>query len=139
MIATHVAAVVVRPARNEDGPTIGSLAWQCGITLELDWSRVAPYWMIAERDGVRIGAIQLCPSLPIGRIEMLCVDQFLPYKTKAITVKLLLLSAMSIMKNIGAQYVCGVIEERRTEFIKIIKKRGAFKTTDGGVYLVPLT
>ena len=137
MVLTQRPTIIVRAATDDDAPRVGWLAYQAGVTLDgLDWSRVAPYWLVAEQEGELVGAVQLCPSLPIAGLEMLSVSHALPHKTKAATVKMLLLMGCATLQRMGAQYVRGVVGPRRQSFIKILLKRGAIHLSDGGVYLM---
>jgi hypothetical protein len=62
---------------------------QHGALDTLQWDRIAPYWLVAEIGGEIVGALQTCPSRPIGRLEMLSLDRDLTHGAKALTVKAL--------------------------------------------------
>ena len=62
--------VEVRLAEDADGPAIGRLVVAAGFAVAtLDWMRVHPWWLVAEREGRVAGCIQTCPALPIGRLS----------------------------------------------------------------------
>ena len=78
----------VRLAQDDDGPRIGELARASGVGVEgIDWASVHPFWLLAERDGAVIGAIQIILAKPIGWLEMLSLDPELGHRSQAQAVK----------------------------------------------------
>ena len=61
---------MIRMARPEDGPAIGDLFRAAGQDLGLDWTApdIAHWWLVAERDGAVVGAVQILASQPTGYI-----------------------------------------------------------------------
>lgn len=62
---------IIRMAKDDDGPAIGKLFAETGLDdLEVDWtiSKVGGWWLVGERDGNIMGAIQLSLGSPFGII-----------------------------------------------------------------------
>ncbi len=124
----------VRVATNEDGPRIGELAASSGFAIEgIDWSRVHPFWLVAERDKTVIGALQIILSCPIGWLEMLSIDPELSHIQRAKTTKLLVESGLLSLKRFGAQVAMWSVPFELKSYKKILKKRGAVVTSSGNV------
>lgn len=122
----------VRVATNEDGPRIGELAASSGFAIEgIDWSRVHPFWLVAERDRTIIGALQIILSCPIGWLEMLSVDPELGHIQRAKTTKLLVESGLLSLKRFGAQVAMWSVPFELKSYKRILKKRGAVVTSSG--------
>ncbi len=123
----------VRVATNEDGPRIGELAASSGFAIEgIDWSRVHPFWLVAERDGgTIIGALQIILSCPIGWLEILSVDPALSHIQRAKTTKLLVESGLLSLKRFGAQIAMWSVPFELKSYKKALKKRGAVVVSSG--------
>ena len=124
----------IRIATNEDGPRIGELAAFSGFAIEgIDWSRVHPFWLAAERDKIIIGALQIILSCPIGWLEMLSVDPELSHIQRAKTTKALVNAGLLSLKRFGAQVAMWSVPFELKSYKKILKKRGAVVTSSGNV------
>ena len=122
----------IRIAQNEDGPRIGELAAFSGFAIEgIDWSRVYPFWLVAERDKIIIGALQIILSCPIGWLEMLSVDPELSHIQRAKTTKALVNGGLLSLKRFGAQVAMWSVPFELKSYKKILKKRGAVVTSSG--------
>lgn len=118
----------VRLAMNEDGNVIKGLLDTFILESQLDdvdWTDIYPYWLIAESDGYPVGCIQVCPGKPIGRLEMLAVDQSLPHPVTAKIVQALLLQGLATLRKMGSQLASGMIPFEMKQYKKILRKRGA--------------
>ena len=125
----------VRVARNRDGASIAALSWQVDAQLDANWAQIEPYWLVAENDAGICGAVQLCPGLPVGRLEMLYTDQHITKRQRARVVRALLLAGAAQLKRMGAQYVAGHVAYGRRSFRDILYRRGARPVSDGTIYL----
>ena len=57
----------IRLARDSEGEDIRHILDEVGQIPEgLDWSRVYPYWLVAEHDGIIVGCAQVLPGFPLG-------------------------------------------------------------------------
>lgn len=117
----------LRIAENCDGKAIGELAAACGFGVaNIDWSEVHPYWLVAERDGRMVGAIQVLPGRPIGRIEMLCTADGLRRRDRAAVVMSLLYQACAVLRLGGSRLASGALPRNLSSYRAVIEKRGAW-------------
>ena len=100
--------VTVRMATNDDGPRIGEIAQDDPIA-GLDWSDVAPYWLVAEIDGAIVGALQLCLAKPFGWLEMLFLDGALDDLPRGRVVKALVERGLLALSAFKAQAALGTV------------------------------
>ena len=73
----------IRLARDEEGIEIKNLFKNADELPDSDWKLVYPYWAVAVVDDEIVAALQLCMSLPIGRLEHLLIKK----DTNALTSK----------------------------------------------------
>ena len=133
-------SITVRLAKPTEGPLLHQLAvasekWE----IEgLDWNfSPTPYWLIAEYDGKAVGCMQVCPGVPIARIEFLCVPTSLPRMLKARVVKAIVLQGVATCKELKAQFVTGIIHDGMEGFGRVMARRGGYKWFRGDCYLFP--
>lgn len=117
----------VRLAENSEGETVRVLVERQHGKAEavLAWDRISPFWLVAERDGKIVGALQTCPSRPVGRLEMLATARDLTHAERALTVKALAYAGMAVVKGHGAQQVQMFIPEDLEQYRTILTDRGA--------------
>lgn len=116
----------VRLATDQDGESVRELVEkQHGMADFLTWDHIAPYWLVAEIDGEMVGAMQTCPSRPVGRLEMLSLSRGLSPAAKALTVKALAYAGMAVINGHGAQQVQMFVPEELREYREILLSRGA--------------
>ena len=132
--------VHLRYSLPSDGPLLYRLYLDSGKSpLEgIDWTGdVGGYWIVAEVDGVAMGCIQVCPSLPIARVELLCVPVDVPYRLKARLVSKLTDMAKVVCRKLGAQAISYVFHPTRyKDWPRIAQRRGAVKWASGDMYLM---
>lgn len=122
---------LVEPA---DCDRLQALAISNNFDLDLDWSGASPYWLIAEMGGEMVGAIQLSPGNPIGRMEFLFVEKSMRKRSRALTVRGLTTLGATILAKGGAQIVCGMIDEEQDSFAKVAERRGWHRFYNGKNY-----
>lgn len=125
----------IRLATNADGPTLGAFAKAGGWGIDLDWSKVAPFWLVAENEGRVVAGIEVCPGLPVGRLEFLVTDPDLDGIARARAVHGLLTQGMATLKEMGSQFLSTLVGHDLKAYRKILKKRGAV-TVDSGAIMV---
>jgi len=133
----------VRHALNTEGEAIRDLVDQATKAFgwqypACDWSRVAPFWYVADLQGWLLGAVQVCVGLPLSRIELLSVHQGLSQTKRAKVVKALLGRALHDLQVNGATLACGMIPMVDDEFVRIVERMGARYTTKGHLLCYPL-
>jgi hypothetical protein len=129
-----VKPIAVRIAANSEGERISELVKETGFIVDgFTWNNIAPYWLVAEVDGVIIGCIQVCLSLPVGRIEMLAVDKRLSHVTRARVIYQLCITAGATLKAAGAQMATSLISFKNKPWKQILKRRGCVSIGVGNV------
>ena len=124
----------IRMAQNTDGETIQGLVQHAGFTIDgIDWSDVYPYWLVAETGGLVVGCIQVLPGKPIGHTGMLAVRLDHVPREKARAVKKLVIAAMAVLKQGGAQLAMGVVPFELRSYKRALKNRGAVVVSRGNV------
>ena len=131
------ASITVRLAEPHEGPMIGACVRAFGgPTWEwLDWSEVAPYWLIGEVEGVVRGVIMVSPGKPFGRAEYLCLDPSLPHRQKALLAKQLSYAAVARCMTWGSQCVNSEIAVHDGAWSRIAEKRGWVPVGSGTSYM----
>jgi len=118
----------IRVVSDSDAESMSSLARDADFTLrgvEIDWSKIAPYWLVVEAIGEIVGAIQICPGKPMGRIELLMVSPKLPWREQVHVKGLLIFGATSTLRLQGSQIASGAVTLSDTDTLAWMKKRGA--------------
>jgi len=125
---------VVRVAKNADGPRIGELGQAQGFPIEgLDWSDIEPYWLVAESEGIVVGAIQLCLAKPFGWLEMLFIDRTLTQQGQAKVMKALVGRGLVSIAAFGAQLALGTVSSSQPAWRRILKRRGGVVLQSGSL------
>lgn len=138
------AKVRVRMATDADGPRIGELGVAQGLALDgIDWSEVAPYWLVAETESgvwgagpgeaMIVGALQLCLAKPFGRLEMLYLDGALTQRQRARVGKALVGGGLLALKVFGAQFALAQVPHTLPEYKRLLKRRGAVTLSSGNM------
>ena len=67
--------IKTRLAIDDDSPSLVELAKAAGYFDDewMDWSKVFPYWIVAEREGEILGAIQFFLSMPTCHMDHLLI------------------------------------------------------------------
>ena len=130
-----------RLALNEEGPRVAELAATCGFAFpdwRVDWSDVYPHWIVADHLGELLGCLQVCYGRPVGRLEILGVDDSLAAPTRAFVVKMLLNTGCNTLREYGAQAASGIIPFNLKWYMRFLKKRGANTLLSGNLMLYRL-
>ena len=120
----------VRAATDADGPAIHALVDQMTMAQgwklpDCDWSRVAPFWYVADLQGWVIGAVQVCVSRPMSRLELLSVHQKLSKTKQAKVAKAVLARGLLALQLDGATMATGVVTGAENGFVRILERCGA--------------
>ena len=131
----------LRIADNSDGETIKNLCLlnHFGIADILDWSDIYPYWLVCEREGLILGALQVCPGKPIGRAEWLAIDPALEPVLRARVFKQLTNAAMQTLKLQGGQVVIFMVPFEMRAYKRLMKKHGCVVVASGNALAKRLT
>lgn len=128
--------ITIRIAQSKDGNAIERLVRQGGFPIDdLDWSQVYPHWLVSENGAGVNGCIQVCPATPVGRLEMLGIDESLSHRERAITFKNLVTYGLATLQKGGCQAVWFMVPFDMKGFKKVLKRRGAKVITNGNILL----
>ncbi len=122
----------VRLAINADGPRIGEMHGP----NKLDWSKVEPYWLVAELDNEIVGALQMQHGLPVGRLEELTIDAELNPRQRAMVWRQLALVGIRTLMENGSQLVALFIAFDDKQHKKMVKKHLNAKVHRSGNLMV---
>lgn len=120
--------VEIRLATDYDGPALRKLASDSGLAFEgfsLDWSRVAPYWLVADTEDGIVAALQVLVSFPIGRIDCLLRDATASKAILAKSVARLVRQAENMLRVAGCEVAGSYIATKREDdFLELAEQRG---------------
>lgn len=114
-----------RLARDDEGNRVRELAESVGFKADLDWDRVYPYWLVAIEFGEIVGTIQVCPGLPVGRLEVLAIDPSLRERHRKLLVRHLLVAGLHTLKALGAGAAIGAIPDEMGDYLEWLEGKGA--------------
>ena len=118
----------VRFAVDSEGPAIRDLLVENGMNRDyahaLDWSKVAPFWIVAEHLGRIVGCAQMGYSLPVWWIEHCVTSLDLTDRQKAEIYKSCAEAAVAWGENQGASAVKGFVRFSKRPIKKALKRRG---------------
>jgi hypothetical protein len=128
----------IRPAVDDDMPQIGALHRAADYGDHgVDWTRpgLAPYWLVAERDGALVGALQYVTSQPCGYVLDIVVhpeargtnaDRAAAERgaiADDVTTQLCL-AAMFAMRRAGVQCLIGVVGDAQPLWQRVLEAHG---------------
>ena len=99
--------------------------------LDLDWTRVAPWWLLAILRDQPVGCIQMGASLPIGRLEYLCISRRLGHADRARTAYQLMHFGMAYLRQTGCSMVQGIVGAPYEGWVSRLVRRGGVVVVSG--------
>lgn len=124
---------MIRLASNEDADRIRELL---SSKIELDWTDIYPYWLVAEREGKIVGCINVALSKPIGILDQLAVDSSLNSHARGKVVRALILQGLGTLKAAGASASISMIPFELKSFKRVLKKHfGSVIVNQGNIIL----
>ena len=102
--------------------------------FDIDWSTAAPYWIVAHYQGELMGAINISPGRPIGRMECLFLKPDASRKAKTLATLGLTNMGQARLARAGSQIVCGMIQEGEPTFWTAALKYGWTELASGTMY-----
>jgi len=124
--------LTIRMALSSDAGALDALTKPAFGNLVVDWRNATNDWIVAEFNGQIIGCIQLCMGRPVGRLELLCVDNTLDARSKHVIMMELLRSGLYALQQTGSQIVTAFIEFTNKGVKRIFKKRFGAQITNSG-------
>ena len=128
-------SLTIRVARNGDGETIKNILAKARFN-DLDalkWDNIYPYWLVAERDGLIVGCLQMAPARPVGWLEYLGVEQEISLRDRSYVVRRLLETGYKMLKVHGANRVIGFIPFEERMYKRILKRNGLRVVASGNM------
>ncbi len=112
---TKLSPITVRFPRPGEGQIIRLLMIASGMVDILHgWdSPLAPYWLLAARQGEVIGALQVCYGIPMCRLDILALDPNLTKRERAQVILALGRAAVQLCVDYGATVLVTTINEDR--------------------------
>jgi len=105
----------------------------------LDWSRVYPYWLVAEKDERIVGCLSVALCRPIGILDQLAVDPDLGPHARGRAVRELIATGMTTLKADGASACVSMIPFHLKSYKRLLKKHfGAEVMTQGNIVMARL-
>ncbi len=134
----NLRVVVASDQRSKE---VQALVEACGYPFACDWSRIYPYWLVAEKRGLvegdTVGCIYVVPGLPFGRVDFLSVDPGLRKSVRRWVVWGLIQSAMASLKAQGApMFHCLLNDDSimRWEWDALLERSGLVELDRGHIY-----
>lgn len=129
-----MSSLTLRLATDDDGPRIQALVEAAGFAIaNVEWTRLYPHWIVAQNGTGVKGCLQVCPGRPIGRLEMLAVDEEATPVERARVVYALLNQGCDTLAEYGSQLSMGSIPFRFKAYKKCLKKRGCVVVNQGNL------
>lgn len=128
-------------ATNAEGHFIAELLDLNGYNfpVEMDWSEVFPFWLVAVLDGVIVGCVQVVMGKPLGSAEFLAVKPGLPNRYRVLCVRDLTVAAMACLRMQGCYMAFTFTPFERKDYKEILKNKfGAVAASSGTIMVKKL-
>ena len=136
-------ALTIGLLKEDDGDAVAALMKKVGFfqfaDFPIDWSQLGPNWLGAFLDSDLVGCIQVVPALPIGRIEILCVNPDLSLMMRYRVTAELTNHATATVKMYGAQAVSSMIPRRYADYLNGSARHGWVEIDSGAMVMKRLT
>lgn len=130
--------ITVSIAVDEEGEEIGRLARANNFEFDgwdIDWSSVFPSWLVAKWNGEIVGALQVLPGRPIGRMEFMSIDPDQPLRVRAIAVRKLLNAGLFTLNHHGCEGAAGTIPYDLVGYKEVLENMGGMSINEGWIML----
>ncbi len=129
--------IKVRLARDDEAQVVANLVAEIWHVpgMDLEFSRVFPYWLLAEIAGDPVGTINVRHSLPLWSVEMLSIDPLISKRHRGAVARMLTSSAMAMALSDGAQGVVGLIPDDMESYKKVAERREYQEIAHGSLML----
>ena len=120
-------------ADDTDAPAVRALVADSGYDylLDCDWTRIAPWWLLAILRDQPVGCIQMGASMPIGRLEYLCIARSLRHADRARVAYQLMHFGMAYLRQTGCSMVQGIVGHPYEGWVNRLVRRGGFVVVSG--------
>ena len=125
----------IRMATNDEGGEIKELMdANNNHMINVDWSEVSPYWVVADNGYGIVGCIQFLPGKPFTRVEFLCTHPDLSKTARYRLVVDLLWFCMALTRQMGAQIAFGTIPFGLDSYMRLLENNGGQRYHPGWVF-----
>lgn len=133
-LARALRDIRVRFAHDSEGVMIAQMVHQSHDHVPTTgWERVAPYWVVGERHGEVVAALQVCYSLPVGRLEFLSFVPGLSHRVRALATRSMLSLASATLEKTGCHAVAGCVPFEQRSVRDILKANGCRILMSGNI------
>ena len=87
-------------------------------------------WLLAEVEGCPLGTLQMLLGRPIGRLEMLSIDQRLRPKDRHSVITALSNTGITVLSSTGSQIIVANVEDGNKGFRRFLKRAHGFQATN---------
>lgn len=126
--------VTVTLANNSDAEDVQRLVLAAGFEVPgLDWSNIYPHWLVAKIGDRIVGCMEVLLGRPVGRLEVLSIDQDLNKRERSTVLHSLIFQGMLTLRGYGAELVASMIPFENKAWKKVLVKRGGMITSSGHI------
>ena len=126
--------VIVTLAGNGDAEDVQRLVLAAGFEVPgLTWGNLYPHWLVAKIDDEIVGCMEVLLGRPIGRLEVLSLDQDLDKREHATVLHSLVIQGLVTLRQYGAELVASMIPFEDKAWKKALVKRGGVITSSGHI------
>lgn len=125
----------IRVATTDEGPLIGWFLKQTPYA-SLDWDRpLSGTWLLAEQGNTPVGCVAVNPGIPVGHMDLLCIDPSLSKKQRALLARDLSYAGLEYLKQMGSQAVKIYIADQERGWQQVVSRRGCLPIDRGTIFL----
>lgn len=99
---------------------------------DLDWTDIYPYWLVAEKGGEIVGCLNVALSKPVGRLDLLAIDESLSSHARGKAVRGLIMQGIATLKADGAQVALSIVPFELKSFKRVLKKHFGSEVVEQG-------
>ena len=131
--------VTVTLAGNGDAEDVQRLVLSAGFQVPgLSWGNIYPHWLVAKIGDDIVGCMEVLVGRPIGRLELLSIDQGLGAREYAAVLRSLIVQGMLTLRAYGADLASSMIRFEAKGWKKALKKRGGAVMATGNMMFARL-
>lgn len=127
----------IRWALPHEGLVIQSimLSQKVDLATQANWLLpLGPYWLL-YCDPDPVGCINVCPGMPVGRLEWLVVSPDIPKRKYACAIRDLCYAGMAVLQQGGSQFAAGYVADHEMSWKRVIEKRHLVPIEHGTLYM----
>ena len=124
--------ITVRVGQIDDIESLKDLTKDAWGPYVIEWAEAVPDWLVAVVENKVVGCVQLCLGRPVGRVEVLCVQEgFSPRETHEVRLALCQ-AGYYALKETGSQIAVAMVSFKDKGFKRMLKHRFEARVADSG-------